>query len=325
MTNIAAPPPGIYVPVPTFFVSKGSTSYKNTFAPALDLETQLAHSLYLAKAGIKGLVLLGSTGEAVHLTRPERTQLVSYVKEGLAKNGFDDFPLIVGTASNSVDETVTILTEAKESGGGWGMVLVPSYFASCVTQTGIIDWYTAVADISPIPIMIYYYPGVSNNVVVTPETISKLAAHPKIVGAKFSHGNISHHIIVAQNPVVKQSGFRVFTGLGQQLLPVLAVGCAGAIDGLAAFFPKSVLYIFNLVQEGKWDKANEIQYLVSSAEELIVKFGTVGIKEAVSRVLGFGDSDGCRPPLNGGFPDNEHEWEKWWPVMAPLARLEVSL
>ncbi|ODQ73368.1 hypothetical protein LIPSTDRAFT_3690 [Lipomyces starkeyi NRRL Y-11557] len=323
--NKAAPPPGIYVPVPTFFASKLSPVYNNALRPPLDLETQLAHSLHLAKAGIKGLVLLGSTGEAVHLTRTERSELISAVKNGLADNGFEEYPLIAGTASNSIDETVGMLIEAKESGAGWGMVLVPSYFAAFVTQQGIIDWYTTVADMSPIPIMIYYYPGVSNNVMVTPETITTLAEHPNIVGAKLSHGNISHHTIVAQHPTVKQTGFATFTGLGQQLLPVLAVGCPGAIDGLAAFFPKSVVYIFNLVEEGKWGKAREVQSFVSSAEELIVKFGTAGIKEAVSRILGFGDNDGCRAPLHGGFPEGDKEWEKWSTIMSPLVKLEASL
>lgn len=152
---MAAPPPaGVYVPVPTFFVSKTAASY-NPIAAPLDLQTQAAHSIHLAKSGIRGLVVLGSTGEAVHLSNKERFELLSHVKKELEGAGFKDYPIIAGTASQNIEEVVDQLKSAKEAGSQWGMVLVPGYFAGASTQDGIIQWFKAVADQSPIPVLMY--------------------------------------------------------------------------------------------------------------------------------------------------------------------------
>jgi 2-keto-3-deoxy-L-rhamnonate aldolase len=148
------PPPGVYVPVPTFFVSRSDPQYNAAAAP-LDLKTQAKHSIHLAKCGIRGLVILGSTGEAVALTNPERSLLLSSVRKELEVAGFMDYPIIAGTATQSIAETVQQLVEAKETGAQWGLCLAPGYFAGAVTQEGLIRWYSAVADQSPIPIMMW--------------------------------------------------------------------------------------------------------------------------------------------------------------------------
>jgi 2-keto-3-deoxy-L-rhamnonate aldolase len=157
LTMPAAPPHGIFVPVPTFFAQKSAANY-NPVSPPLDTDTQIAHGVFLAKAGIRGLVLLGSTGEAVHIKRAERKTLIKEVREGLAKEGFPSYPLMAGTATNSVDETVELLIESKEAGADWGLVLAPGYFASAVNQDGLVAWYQAVADRSPMPILMFAFP-----------------------------------------------------------------------------------------------------------------------------------------------------------------------
>lgn len=68
-----------------------------------------------------------------------------------------------------------------------------------------------------------------------------------------------------------------------------------------------------------------LQYRVSSVEELVVRYGTVGIKEAISRILGLGDVDGTRVPLVGGIPGGEKEWENWKEVVGDLEAVEKSL
>jgi 2-keto-3-deoxy-L-rhamnonate aldolase len=153
--TMAAPPPaGMYVPVPTFFAPKTSSSYDAT-TPPFDLETQAAHSVFLAKNGIKGLVVLGSTGESVHLHPRDRKAVLSGIRAALDKGGYKDCSIIAGTATNSVEETVEQLIDAKESGAQWGLCLVPGYNAGATTQEGIIRWFTAVADQSPLPVMMY--------------------------------------------------------------------------------------------------------------------------------------------------------------------------
>ncbi|KAH6986132.1 hypothetical protein BKA56DRAFT_670321 [Ilyonectria sp. MPI-CAGE-AT-0026] len=325
----APPPAGMYVPVPTFFAAKKTANYDAT-TPPLDIETQGAHAVYLAKAGIRGVVALGSTGEAVHLHPRDRAKVLGGIKAALEKEGFKDYPIIAGTATNSVEETVEQLKDAHAAGAQWGLCLVPGYNAVVTTQDGIIRWFTAVADQSPIPVMIYHYPGVSNNVKVVPSTYATLSKHPNIVGCKLSHGDVSYHAQIGANPAIDPDHFHAFTGLGQQLLPVMSVGFSGAIDGSAGFFPKTLVRLYELSAKSQPTPAEVaerrlLQFKVSSMEEIVVRYGTVGIKEAVSRLRGFGDVDGTRLPLFGGIPGGDVEWVNWKPVLDAVDEVEKSL
>ncbi|KAF7874306.1 hypothetical protein EAF04_002978 [Stromatinia cepivora] len=324
------PPPGVYVPVPTFFLPRSSPSYSSIASP-LDTETQAAHSIHLARSGIKGLVVLGSTGEAVHLSNAERYTVLKGCRDALDKEGFGDVGIIAGTASQNIQDVVDQLGEAKRAGSAWGLVLVPGYFAGASTQEGIIEWFKAVANQSPIPIMIYHYPGVSNSVRVTPQTFTTLAAHPNIVGCKLSHGDISYHAQIALSPHIDHAHFHTFTGLGQQLLPAISIGCKGTIDGTAGFFPKSVVRLYdlsikeNVTGEERKERAL-LQWKLSGVEEIVVKYGTVGIKECVARILGMGEKDGTRlQTLVGGIPGGDAEWERWRGVIGELEEVEMSL
>lgn len=140
--------------VPTFFASQSASNYDPVNNP-LDLETQTKHSLFLVKGGVRGLVILGSTGEAIHLTNKERNELITSQRKELDNAGFKDRPIIAGTATQNVEETLIQLEDAKKAGAEYGMVLTPGYFASAASQQGIVKWFEAVADKSPIPIMMY--------------------------------------------------------------------------------------------------------------------------------------------------------------------------
>ncbi|KAH8148256.1 uncharacterized protein LAJ45_07708 [Morchella importuna] len=315
------PTPGVWVPVPTFFTPAG----------ALDTATQAAHSLHLARNGIAGIVLLGSTGEAVHLSRAERSEMISAVRAALNKNGFEGYPLMAGTMAGTVDETVELLVEAGEAGAQFGLVLAPGYFAGQVSQANVEAWYSAVADASPLPILIYHYPGVSNNIQISMETFERLSQHPNIVGAKFSHGNISHHAQVALSPEIAHKTFRLYSGQGQQLLPVVMVGGAGVIDGLAATFPKTVVRLYQLattlpMTDEALVEARQLQWLVSKASELVcVKWAVVGIKECVARVLGMGNLEGGRLPIKGCVKDIGGDWAAVEQTIEELVSVEKSL
>ncbi|KAK3061878.1 hypothetical protein LTS18_005257 [Coniosporium uncinatum] len=160
-----------------------------------------------------------------------------------------------------------------------------------------------------------------------------LAAHPNIVGCKLSHGAIDDHALIASSPNIDHANFATYTGLGQQLLPVLVVGGAGAIDGLASMFPKTVVRLYEMYKgafEGGEVKASleemrKVQYTISRGEKLVARWGTIGIKEGVSRVLSMGDRDGGRMPLSGGIPGGDKEWENWRPAIEALQEMEKSL
>ncbi|KAI1498279.1 hypothetical protein F5X99DRAFT_394180, partial [Biscogniauxia marginata] len=315
---VRVPPPGVYVPSPTFFkpIAKGA------YQPEIDVATQGEHSVFLAKNGIHGLVLLGSTGEAIHLSRSERRDLVSGVRKSLDDAGFPDYPIMAGVLVNAVDEALEWLQDSKDAGAQWGLVLAPGYFGGAASQAGLVEWYTIVADRSTIPILIYNYPGVSNGLVVAPETYEKLAQHPNIVGCKMSHGNVSHHVQVSSSPRVNPENFRVFSGFGQQLGPIVVFNAAGVIDGLAAIFPKTVVRLFETVSKKLLDddairEARILQHKVSSAEEYIGRWGVLGIREGIYRVVGLGTLEGGRVPLRGKIPDGA--WDEWTDVMKAMS------
>jgi len=106
---------------------------------------------------VKGLVILGSTGEAIHLTNKERNELIKSQRQALDDAGFKDRAIIAGTATQNIGETLIQLEEAKTAGAEYGMVLAPGYFASAASQDGIAKWFTAVADKSPVPVMMYVH------------------------------------------------------------------------------------------------------------------------------------------------------------------------
>lgn len=174
----------------------------------------------------------------------------------------------------------------------------------------------------------YNYPGVTNGVTIAPETYTALAQHPNIVGCKMSHGNVSYHVQVSLDPEIDHNKFRVYSGFGQQLGPIVFFGAAGVIDGLAAIYPKTVARLFSLaekrpIEPAALEEIQKLQYVVSSAEEFIGRYGIVGIKEAVQRVLGLGTLEGGRLPLKGKLP--EGDWEKWGKVLGRIADIEGKL
>lgn len=164
---------------------------------------------------------------------------------------------------------------------------------------------------------------------VTPESYRILAQHKNIVGCKMSHGNVSYHVQVSLDPEIDHNKFRVYSGFGQQLGPIVLFDAAGVIDGLAAIYPRTVSLLMKLcerrpVTDETLKKIKELQYTVSSAEEYVVNGGIVGIKEAVKRVLGMGTMEGGRLPLKGKLPDGV--WEKWDKgVLARIQKTEDSI
>ncbi|KAK5171153.1 uncharacterized protein LTR77_004297 [Saxophila tyrrhenica] len=328
-TQASPPPQGIYVPSPTFFVAEGTSSY-NTTSPPLDLETQSKHSLFLVEGGVRGLVLLGSTGEAIFIKPEERVQLLKSQRKALDDAGFKDRPIIAGTATQNIDETLQLIKESKDAGAEYAMVLSPGYFAPATSQSGIAKWFTQVADRSPLPVMIYHYPGVTNNLFIAPSTFEQLAAHPNIVGTKLSHGIIDDQALIAASPKIDHEHFYVFTGLGQNLLPVLAIGGVAAIDGLAGVFPRVVVRLFDMFNQSlakgmskkDMDEMRLLQFRICEGEKLVARWGVVGMKEACDRIWGLGSRTGGRLPLAGGFEEGDGEWSKWSKVFEGLKDLE---
>ena len=98
-------------------------------------------------------MILGSTGEAIFVKNQERHELISSQRKALDDAGYKDRPIIAGTATQNIDDTVQMIKESKEAGAEYVMVLSPGYFASSTNQTGIQKWFEAVADQAVLPVL----------------------------------------------------------------------------------------------------------------------------------------------------------------------------
>lgn len=304
-----APAPGIYTPVVTFFKKDGHT---------LDIESQIKHAKYLSDNGIEGLVIFGSFGENAHLTLKERVSVVKAIHDALPH-----ITIISGITSNCLEDAIEETKLLHEVGSSYAMALPSHYFGPATYQQGVIDWYTALADSSPLPVLLYVYPDVSNKLAVTLSTVKKLSAHPNIVGAKFSYNDLADYTIITGDKEIAANNFHFFSGLGQLLTSVMLVGGKGIIGGLSNALPKVYVKIFQLAQEGKYEEATALQHQVTPVENLLGPDAIVNVKKAVQKVTGIGEYTLGRAPLNIDSPKEKSE--PFLQALEKLAKTEKSL
>lgn len=306
------PPPALYPPVPTFFKADHWT---------LDLDTQKKHTEFLVKNGIKGVTVNGTTGENAHLTREERCTLVRLVREV----GGKDFVVISGVVQNSADEAIAEIKALKEAGANYALTVTSNYFGGAVSQEGIVNWFTRVADGSPLPIMIYLFPGVSNGVVVSDDSFEKLASHPNIVGAKFTYSDATLFVKVGLNPKIQAQKFEVFPGFASFLIPAYTVIGGGLVDGLGNVFPKAISKLHELALKKDFSKeALDLQYKVAIAEKICEDGGVPGAKALLKHFTGLGETLSGRPPLDQDY-NSDLLTTKYLKGLEPLAEIENSL
>ncbi|KAI0133620.1 dihydrodipicolinate synthetase [Xylariales sp. AK1849] len=287
--------PGVYVPTVCFF--DPGTEDVDTGAVA-------RHAVRLAHAGVAGLATQGSNGEAVHLTHAERQLVTSTTRKALNDAGFQHMPVIVGCGSQSARETIQYCTEAWESGGDYALVLPPSYYATLFAPSSetILTYFTTVADASPIPLIIYNYPGGANGLDLSSDIIVKLAQHPKIIGVKLTCGNTGKLNRVAaatrkqtKNYDHKKPDFLVLAGSADFSIQSLVAGGHGILAGLANIAPKACIKTIELYQAGKGDEAREMQDIVSQGDWVAIQSGVVGVKAGLQAWMGYGGY--ARSPL----------------------------
>lgn len=277
--------PGVYVPTVAFYQPNED----------LDLPTIEAHAVYLAQAGVTGIVTQGSNGEAVHLDRDERKAVTLHTRRALDAAGFTSIPVIVGCGSSSTRETIRFSQDAAEAGGDYTIILPPCYYKGVVPNEALLDHFRAVADASPIPVLIYNFPGASSGIDLTSDDIIALAQHPNIVGVKLTCGNTGK---LARITAQVKPEFRTFGGSSDFTLQTLIAGGSGVIAGIANLIPRSCVQVMELYQQGKVQEAQKAQAVVARADWLAIKGGLVGVKSALQTYRGYGNLPRrpCVPP-----------------------------
>jgi 4-hydroxy-2-oxoglutarate aldolase len=223
------------------------------------------------QTGLAGYVVLGSTGESVMLSRHEADAVLAAAKEAAAPEKL----LIAGTGAESTAETIARTKRAAAIGYQVALVKTPYYYKPVYRAETYIHHYRAVADASPLPVLLYSVPQFTGITLETPEILA-LAAHPNIVGIKDSSGNIQRvGEIVAGAP----ASFQVLTGGAAVIYPALAMGARGAILALASALPEKCVELYDLFCSGPADSARRLQHLLVQASRRIVsEHGIAGVK-----------------------------------------------
>ncbi len=283
--------PGVFVPIVTFFKES---------CEDLDFHTLKRHVVRLAEAGVAGIVTQGSNGEAVHLTRHEKCLVTRTSRQALDDAGFPSLPIIVGCGAQSIRETVELCQEAQASGGNYALVLPPCYYKPYYRSDCVAEFFQSVADASPIPILIYNYPGAVGGLDMDSDLISRLAKHPNIVGCKLTCGNTGKLCRIAADvdaatPLGTGSGFMCMGGSADFTLQTLVVGGSGVICGLGNVAPKACVEIVKLYTAGKLKESSKLQAVVARGDWPAISGGVVGTKSALQVHFGYGGP--ARRPL----------------------------
>lgn len=183
------------------------------------------------ESGINALVICGTTGEGSTLSDAEHCAALEFAIERAAGR----VPMIAGTGSNDTAYAISLTKHACELGYD-AMLLVTPYYNKA-TQKGLIKSFTAIADESTKPCLLYNVPS-RTGVNIEPETYGVLAEHPMICGIKEANGNISN--IVKTMSIVGDK-LDLYSGNDDQIIPLLSVGGSGVISVLSNIMPKETV------------------------------------------------------------------------------------
>lgn len=166
----------------------------------------------------------------------ERTQLVLRARKTAQRLGRADIPIVLGCSAGCTRDVIDQTIEAAAAGSDAALVLVPSYFHFAMDAAAIIAFFEELADASPIPIIIYNFPGVVAGLDVNSDMLDTLGRHPNIVGVKLTCGGIAKVTRVAA--AFDTADFCAMAGQSDWLIPALSAGGTGCITGVANLYPK---------------------------------------------------------------------------------------
>jgi 4-hydroxy-2-oxoglutarate aldolase len=269
-----------------------------TATEELDIDASLSNIRKWARTGISGFVLLGSTGERVHLDEREYLSVLETARNEIPS----ELAFIAGAGQHSVSGTVKEIQKAAELGADAVLVLTPHYYRSAITQDALLRYYTAVADASPVPVLLYSMPAFTG-IRIESETIARLSEHPNIIGVKDSSNDVDG---LAATVKACPSDFAVLTGNGTVLLDALRVGATGAILAVGCAVPEICVEIFRAYESQNDDRASSLQAkLTPLAAAVTTRFGIGGLKAALDLAGYHGGA--VRSPLNA--PDETQRTE----------------
>jgi 4-hydroxy-2-oxoglutarate aldolase len=228
-------------------------------------------------AGLHGLLVAGSTGEAALLGDDERRVLTESARKLMPA----DRTLLVGTGAESTRQCIARCRDAASSGADAVLVVAPHYYSSSMTPAAIKAHYLRVADESPVPVLLYNIPKYMH-FRLEPDVIAELSSHENIRGMKDSAGDMTFFARYVES---QSDTFDVLTGHGGTFATALSLGARGGILAVALFAAELALEVWNAHREGHVNDAETAQKpLVPMAAEIVARMGVPGVKAAMERV-----------------------------------------
>ena len=234
----------------------------------------LKNLLNLQKQNADYLVVMGTTGESVTLSKEEKSKVLNYVKENS-----DGMPILYGVGGNNTESVIEEIKHTDLSGIN-GILSVSPYYNK-PSQEGIIHHYKKIAEKSPIPVILYNVPGRTGSN-INPATTVSIAKNPNIIGIKEANTDINQiNELVLKLP----ANFSIISGDDMSLISVLAAGGQGLISVLSNAFPEVFKNVFNHFENGNLPEARkELYSLVDLNPLMYLESNPVGIKQVLSEL-----------------------------------------
>jgi 4-hydroxy-2-oxoglutarate aldolase len=264
MAKMAKKIEGVYAPIATPFGADREIDFGK-------YEENLAK---FSKTGLAGITALGSNGEYQLLSHREKLDVVAAIRKGLSS----DKSVLAGTGCESLKETVELTKEAADLGADAALVINPSYYKRDMNDSTLEKFYVALADVSPIPVMVYNMPG-NTGINLSSSLVIKLSSHPNIVGIKDSGGNI---VQIAEIIAGVPEDFSVFAGSGSFLFATVALGGKGGTLAVGNVAPDLCAELYSLCVKKEYEKARKIQLDLLELNACVTsRYGIGGMKAAM--------------------------------------------
>jgi len=239
-------------------------------------------------AGLGGVVALGTNGEAPLLDDDESARVVETVRQDVPR----DRVLIAGAGHESTRATIAAARRLARAGADAVLVKTPYTYRAHVPPPALVAHYRAVADASPIPVLLYNFPA-STGVNLSPDTVAALAAHPNIAGMKETSTDAAQFTDLS---AAVPDDFTVLCGSAPGVFAAMCAGATGAIVAVACVLPALALELLAHVRAGRYDEALAIQHRINPLGRAVTHgFGIPGLKAALD-LAGFTGGE-PRPPL----------------------------
>ena len=263
---------------------------------AIDYEALGRFIDFQIESGINAIVVMGTTGENATIEHKEQKEVIRFTVDRVAKR----VPVIAGTGTNNTEHVISNTRNACEVGADAVLVVTPYY--NKATQNGLIQHFTAVADVSTVPVILYNVPG-RTGCNLQPKTVAKLAEHPNIVAIKEATGNMAQMV---ELQALCGDKLDIYSGEDALTVPMMAMGAAGTISVLSNVAPKEAVAMTDAAQAGDFATAAQLQCkLLPLINALFSEVNPIPAKAAVS-AMGFGEEH-LRLPLTPMEPETREK------------------